>query len=313
MDVDLKSKVDIFKHYYKDISRTLIFDTNNVKELEILLYVINKNEVDKNELKSIRKYTSKSELNNVFNGNVKKAMSAFLCSNFQYEKIVKDTIIIYDNLVNKGFKKDKYLELLSFIITLRFHKKEYDNLLNNMLKAKTEIKSKVQGIDEFKLMNICFINLSMFSREYDQLVKKYLKIYFKLLRKNFDKKEAFFIALAMINLDEIDYTSYINNVMEIKSHLNNTKMEIKEEHYLLLGLSSLIIENNSEFIDNISEVYDDLCEKRLIKKDQIVLVSITLVLYEYIEIISEDDEDLFTENEINIVKKLIEYLTLLLI
>ncbi len=182
-----------------------------------------------------------------------------------------------------------------------------------MLKAKTEIKSKIQGIDEFKLMNICFINLSMFSREYDQLVRKYLKIYFKLLRKNFDKKEAFFIVLAMINLDEIDYTSYINNVIEIKSHLNNTKMEIKEEHYLLLGLSSLIIENNSEFVDNISEVYNELCEKRAIKKDQLVLVSITLVLYEYIEIISEDDEDLFTENEINIVKKLIEYLTVLLI
>ncbi len=60
MDVDLKSKVDIFKDYYKDISRTLIFDNNKVKVLESLLYIINKNEVDKSELKSIRKYISKS-------------------------------------------------------------------------------------------------------------------------------------------------------------------------------------------------------------------------------------------------------------
>ena len=130
MDVDLKSKIDIFKYYYNDIGRTLIFDNNKIKILESLLYIINKNELDKSELKSIRKYISKSELRNVFNGNVKKAISAFLCSNFQYEKIVKDTIIIYDNLVNKGFKKDKYLELLSFIITLRFHEKEYDIILN---------------------------------------------------------------------------------------------------------------------------------------------------------------------------------------
>ncbi len=43
MDVDLKSKVDIFKDYYKDISRTLIFDNNKVKVLESLLYIINMN------------------------------------------------------------------------------------------------------------------------------------------------------------------------------------------------------------------------------------------------------------------------------
>ncbi|AOR23177.1 DUF4003 family protein [Clostridium taeniosporum] len=313
MDVDLKSKVDIFKEYYNEINKALIFDNNKVKIVESLLYIINKNELDKRELKDIRKYISKSELKILFNGNVKKVISAFLCSNFQYKKIIKDTVIIYDSLVNKGFKKDKYLELLSFIITLRFPEEEYDTILNNMLKIKSEIKNKIQGIDEFKLINICFINLSMFCREYDHLVKKYLKIYFKLLKQSFNKEESFYIAIAMINLEEKDYTSYINKIIEAKELLNNTKIEMKEEHYLLLGLGSLIIENNDEFVDNIFDVYSSLCEKRFVKKDQIVIVSITLVLYEYIEIISEEDKELFIQNEINIVKKLIEYLTVLLI
>ena len=313
MDVDLKSKIDIFKEHYNDISKSLIFDNSKMKILESLLYIINKNELDKSELKKIRKYISKSELNNVFNNNVKKAISIFLCDNFQYEKTIKNTIIIYDSLINRGFKKDKYLELLSFIITLRFPKKEYDMILNNMLKSKDEVKNKIHGINEFKLTNICFINLSMFCREYDELVKKYFKVYFKLLKKDFSKEESFYITLAMMNLDKVEYTKYINNIIEIKKIINKVEVPIKKEHYLLLGLASLLIENNNEFVNNINDVYKNLNEKRFVKKEQKITISIALVLYEYIEIMSEDDEELFVENEISIVKKLIEYLTILLI
>lgn len=313
MDVDLKSKIDIFKEHYNEISKSLIFDNNKIKILESLLYIINKNELDKSELKKIRKYISKSELNNVFNGNVKKSISIFLCDSFQYEKTIKNTIIIYDSLINRGFKKDKYLELLSFIITLRFPKKEYDIILNNMLRVKNEVKNKIQGIEQFKFTNVCFINLSMFCREYDELVKKYFKIFFKLMKENFNKEESFYISLAMINIDKVDYTKYINNILDMKKTINKANFFIKKEHYLLFGLSSLIVENNYEFIKNISDVYNTLDERRFVKKEQKITISIALVLYEYIEIISDEDEELFVENEINIVKKLIEYLTILLI
>ncbi|SFD39795.1 DUF4003 family protein [Clostridium uliginosum] len=313
MDIDLRSKVIIFKEYYKDVNKVLRLESNKIKNLESFLYTTTDEEIDYEKTKEIKKYIKKSELGYVFSGDIRKIISIFLFSNDNYKKIIKDTIIIYDHLISKGFEKDKFTAFISFSISNRFHEKEYDNIIKKMIYIKRTLEFKEHIKYKTNIKYLCFLNLATFTKSSKEILEDYLNIYDKLINEGFSETETFYSVSTLILSDNKNYVERLNKVKDIKRVFQNNNIIICEEYYLLIGLSSLIVEKTEKFVGDVIEVYNQFAEKKHSKKNIFMLLSIGLVLNEYIQVISTKHMNSFIQGEVNLLSRLIEYITILLI
>lgn len=313
MDVDLRSKVNIFKEYYDNVNKSLRLDSSKIKVLESFLYTITNEEIDYIKLKEVRKYIKKSDIGFNFNSEMRKVMSIFLYSNSNYEKIIKDTAMIYNHLISKGFELDKLTEFISFNISVRFPEIEYDNIIKKMIYIKENIESRYSIGKECSLRNLCFLNLSMFTKESGEILKDYFDIYDTLINEEVNKEEALYSVSTLMLSDNKNYLGRLEKLKDIKKIFYDNNIVLEKNYYLLLGLSSLIVEKSDKFVDNVLEVHKCLYEKKYLKKNILMLLSIALVLNEYIEVTYAEYTNFFSDREVNILNRLLEYLSVIIV
>ena len=136
MDIELRNKVNLLSENYKEIKKQLRSDGDLFNHFEALLYGLTDKKLDLEKINEIREYIKSKKTNSIFKGNFLKIFSILMDNREDYKEVYKNTIIVYDFLVSKGFTYSNETVFASFILSKRFQEEELNYRVNKLIEIK---------------------------------------------------------------------------------------------------------------------------------------------------------------------------------
>lgn len=296
MDIELKNKVNLLSENYKEIKKQLRSDGDLYNHFEALLYGLTDKELDLEKINEIREYIKNKKTNSIFKGNFLKIFSILMDNRDDYKEVYKDTIVVYDFLVSKGFTHSNETVFASFILSKRFKEEELNYRVNKLIEIK-----ELLGSNEY----ISCANLAAGNKDIKTIEKEFneVKQIMASLGYSYDcEKENFVLTLI----------SNEGNLKERTKKAINILKEIEEEYLInslnflsLIAIASLFTSCEKSFISEFNDVYNMLKEtkgyKFFISKEVRIIISLCVVINKYAEEMKADLIDININDEISIL------------
>lgn len=296
MDIELKNKVNLLSENYKEIKKQLRSDGDLYNHFEALLYGLTDKELDLEKINEIREYIKNKKTNSIFKGNFLKIFSILMDNRDDYKEVYKDTIVVYDFLVSKGFTHSNETVFASFILSKRFKEEELNYRVNNLIEIK-----ELLGSNEY----ISCANLAAGNKDIKTIEKEFneVKQIMASLGYSYDcEKENFVLTLI----------SNEGNLKERTKKAINILKEIEEKYLInslnflsLIAIASLFTSCEKSFISEFNDVYNMLKEtkgyKFFISKEVRIIISLCVVINKYAEEMKADLIDININDEISIL------------
>ena len=253
MDIELKNKVNLLSENYKEIKKQLRSDGDLYNHFEALLYGLTDKELDLEKINEIREYIKNKKTNSIFKGNFLKIFSILMDNRDDYKEVYKDTIVVYDFLVSKGFTHSNETVFASFILSKRFKEEELNYRVNKLIEIK-----ELLGSNEY----ISCANLAAGNKDIKTIEKEFneVKQIMASLGYSYDcEKENFVLTLI----------SNEGNLKERTKKAINILKEIEEKYLInslnflsLIAIASLFTSCEKSFISEFNDVYNMLKETK---------------------------------------------------
>jgi len=296
LDIELKNKVNLLSENYKEIKKQLRSDGDLYNHFEALLYGLTDKELDLEKINEIREYIKNKKTNSIFKGNFLKIFSILMDNRDDYKEVYKDTIVVYDFLVSKGFTHSNETVFASFILSKRFKEEELNYRVNKLIEIK-----ELLGSNEY----ISCANLAAGNKDIKTIEKEFneVKQIMASLGYSYDcEKENFVLTLI----------SNEGNLKERTKKAINILKEIEKEYLInslnflsLIAIASLFTSCEKSFISEFNDVYNMLKEtkgyKFFISKEVRIIISLCVVINKYAEEMKADLIDININDEISIL------------
>lgn len=277
MDIELKSKVDVFNDTYKDMRKSFMFDGKRLNMMKTLLSFTNDRGFDIDKVKEVRKYLFNFKID-LYKLKYGKFLSLFFYDSSDYKKLYKSSRNIYEHLIAKGFNKNKTTLSLSLILSKNFEGDKLDKMVDKIVTLREQM-----GYIDYKY----YIILALSDKKISNLEYE-LKIVQKEIQsvESYNENMSKLIALSVIMGTE-DVPTKVENVFALICNIKSEVGKISEESLVFIGIISLIIEDPEVFAKELKNIYFSLNNIRLkrsiINKDSGVIVSLIILMNKYIE------------------------------
>ena len=301
MDIELRSKVDLLSENYKEIKKELKTDGDLLNHFEALLYGLTDRYLNIDKIKEIRQYIKSKKLNSGIKENFEKIFSIMLDNREDYSEVYDNTLSLYSFLISKGFNNTNKTIFAAFILSKRFKGEELNRRVLKLIKIKDSLNSS----DYLSCANLATTN-----KEIYEIKKEVFKVREKLKDLNFNwesNNDSFILSLLLDN-DNLERRTEmaVNIAKEVKKVFSVAPTKILP----LLGLATLLIEDEKIFITEIKDVYLALKKtkgyKFFVSKEFRLILSLSVVINKYAEEVKADLIDININDEINILLALEE-------
>ncbi|MDS0527018.1 DUF4003 domain-containing protein [Clostridium sp. SHJSY1] len=304
MDIELRSKVDLFSENYKEIRRVLRWDGKRINIIEALLNNRTDKEIDLEKLKKIRGYLEVEESEkNIFSRRFSNIFSLLIDESKDYKKVFQDTVTIYEHLTSKGFLENEATLFSAFMLSNRFYGQELDNRIIKTI----DIKYAFKG-DNY----ISYTLLATGDKSIDTIMDEFNTISDNIKKAgNYGEEIINNLTFSLI-LEDKEVVKKVEKVLDILCNIKSEIGILRSEVYSMLGITSTLIKNPMNFSKEIKDVFDRLNKKRFfkyfMKKELKIMISIGIVLNMYIEEVKADLIDISFNDKINMYLALEECL-----
>ena len=219
MDIELRNKVNLLSENYKEIKKQLRSDGDLFNHFEALLYGLTDKKLDLEKINEIREYIKSKKTNSIFKGNFLKIFSILMDNREDYKEVYKNTIIVYDFLVSKGFTYSNETVFASFILSKRFQEEELNYRVNKLIEIK-----ELLGSNEY----ISCANLAAGNKDIKTIEKEFNEVKQTMISLGYFydcEKENFILTLI----------SNEGNLKERTKKAINILKEIEEKYSFLRG------------------------------------------------------------------------------
>lgn len=304
LDIELRSKVDLFSENYKEIRRALRWDGKRINVIGALLNSRTDKEIDFEKLKKIRKYLEvNSNKGYSFSKKFNNMISLLIYDSKDYKKVYEDAITIYEHLTSKGFLENETTLFSSFMLSNRFYGQELENRIIKTIDIKNTFKG--DNYTNYALLAIGDKPIDTIINEFNIISDNIKQV------GNYNEEINNNLTFSLI-LEDKDVVKKVEKALDILCNIKSEIGMLKSDVYFMLGLSSTLIKNPMNFSKEIKDVYDKLNKKRFFKyfmnKDMKIMISIGIVLNMYIEEAKVDLIDISFSDKINIYLALEECL-----
>ena len=141
MDIELRNKVNLLSENYREIKKELRNDGDLFNHFEALLYGLTDKELDLENINEIREYIKNKKTSQLFRGNFLKIFSILMDNREDYKKVYKNTVLVYDFLISKGFSCSNKTVFAALILSKRFNEEELDRRVNKLIEIKESLES----------------------------------------------------------------------------------------------------------------------------------------------------------------------------
>lgn len=296
MDIELRNKVNLLSENYKEIKKQLRSDGDLFNHFEALLYGLTDKKLDLEKINEIREYIKSKKTNSIFKGNFLKIFSILMDNREDYKEVYKNTIIVYDFLVSKGFTYSNETVFASFILSKRFQEEELNYRVNKLIEIK-----ELLGSNEY----ISCANLAAGNKDIKTIEKEFNEVKQTMISLGYFydcEKENFILTLI----------SNEGNLKERTKKAINILKEIEEKYLInslnflsLIVIASLFTSCEKSFISEFNDVYNILKETKgyrfFISKEVRLIISLCIVINKYTEEMKADLIDININDEISIL------------
>ena len=266
-----------------------------------MLYGLTDRYLNIDKIKEIRQYIKSKKLNCGIKENFEKIFSIMLDNREDYSEVYDNTLSLYSFLISKGFNNTNKTIFAAFILSKRFKGEELNRRVLKLIKIKDSLNSS----DYLSCANLATTN-----KEIYEIKKEVFKVREKLKDLNFNwesNNDSFILSLLLDN-DNLERRTEmaVNIAKEVKKVFSVAPTKILP----LLGLATLLIEDEKIFITEIKDVYLALKKtkgyKFFVSKEFRLILSLSVVINKYAEEVKADLIDININDEINILLALEE-------
>lgn len=301
MDIELRGKVDLLSENYKEIKKELKTDGDLLNHFEALLYGLTDRYLNVDKIKEIRQYIKNKKLSLGIKGNFEKIFSIMLDNREDYSEVYENTLSVYNFLISKGFNNTNKTIFAAFILSKRFKGEELDRRVLKLFKIKDSLNSN----DYLSCANLATTNKEIYEiKEEVFRVREKLKSY----KVNWDSNNDSFILSLLLDNDNLERRTEM--AVNITKEMEKVFSIVPTKTLPLLGLATLLIEDEKIFITEIKDVYLALKKtkgyKFFVSKEFRLILSLGVVINKYAEEVKADLIDININDEINILLALEE-------
>lgn len=301
MDIELRGKVDLLSENYKEIKKELKTDGDLLNHFEALLYGLTDRYLNVGKIKEIRQYIKNKKLSLGIKGNFEKIFSIMLDNREDYSEVYENTLSVYNFLISKGFNNTNKTIFAAFILSKRFKGEELDRRVLKLFKIKDSLNSN----DYLSCANLATTNKEIYEiKEEVFRVREKLKSY----KVNWDSNNDSFILSLLLDNDNLERRTEM--AVNITKEMEKVFSIVPTKTLPLLGLATLLIEDEKIFITEIKDVYLALKKtkgyKFFVSKEFRLILSLGVVINKYAEEVKADLIDININDEINILLALEE-------
>lgn len=301
MDIELRSKVDLLSENYKEIKKELRTDGDLLNHFEALLYGLTDRYLNVDKIKEIRQYIKGKKAGLGIKGNFEKIFSIMLDNREDYSEVYENTLSVYKFLISKGFNNTNKTIFAALILSKRFKGEELDRRVLKLFKIKDSLNSN----DYLSCANLATTNKEIYEiKEEVFTVRKKLKSY----KFNYNSNDESFILSLLLDNDDLERRTEM--AVNIVKEMEKVFSIVPTKTLPLLGLATLLIEDEKVFITEIKDVYLALKEtkgyKFFVSKEFRLILSLGVVINKYAEEVKADLIDININDEINILLALEE-------
>lgn len=301
MDIELRSKVDLLSENYKEIKKELRTDGDLLNHFEALLYGLTDRYLNVDKIKEIRQYIKGKKAGLGIKGNFEKIFSIMLDNREDYSEVYENTLSVYKFLISKGFNNTNKTIFAALILSKRFKGEELDRRVLKLFKIKDSLNSN----DYLSCANLATTNKEIYEiKEEVFTVREKLKSY----KFNYNSNDESFILSLLLDNDDLERRTEM--AVNIVKEMEKVFSIVPTKTLPLLGLATLLIEDEKVFITELKDVYLALKEtkgyKYFVSKEFRLILSLGVVINKYAEEVKADLIDININDEINILLALEE-------
>ncbi len=277
MDIELKSKIDVFNDIYKDMRKNFMFDGKKSNVIKALLSFTNDDGFDIDKVKVIRKYLLKSKVD-IYKLRYRKMLSMFIYDSSDYKKLYYSSKDVYDHLVARGFSKDKMTFSIAVLLSRHFEGDKLQDMLRKTITIKKDMN--VIGGKYSLLFALADKDINNINNEIQiikneiQSVESYTENIIKLLS-------------ASIIISEKEVKSKLENALSLICNIKGAIGKINDESILFIGIASLIIEDAEIFAEEFKNIYALISSKennaKIYSRKYCIAISLIILICKYIE------------------------------
>lgn len=275
MDIELKSKVDIFNETYKEMRKTFYFDGKKLNMVKALSAVFESNYSDVDRVRKIKKYIYKSKFD-LFAIKYGRFISHFLCDSKDYKNIFKISKKIYEHLTMTGFSKSRTTLAFSIILSKRYSIDKLNEVVEKAVAIKKDIK--LSSEEYYILLALIKGDVEKIKDELNNTKKAIQSL------EGYGEDRSTLLALSILIGDE-DINTKVENAFSLISNIKEEMGKISEECFVFIGLASLIAEDNETFAKELKEVFSLFVKdnREVFNKEIIMVLSLAILICRYIE------------------------------
>lgn len=279
---------DVITRYNK-VKKDLRFDGEYLNYFAAILSVINKNYINYDKIKLIRKKISvETSWHSSFRGTGLYIISIILSFKEDFEQKIEKIISIEEKLVSHGFKESSYLALASYILEKSKNEKSVEEFIGiyDVIHKKS---SKITCDEDYPMIALMV---------YKEIHESFLT----------DKYEDYFSTFNLIETkssnvvqDMVISSMIFNNEVNINNF--TTKEKIESQYALLYPIFFKKSENTVNILDLFEDKLEDYIELQLFMDSSFRrFLSMTLLLVSSQELNNEDLEVLISLCILNFTK-----------
>ena len=278
MDIELKSKIDVFNDTYKDMRKNFMFDWKKSNVMKALLSFTNDDGFDADKVKEIRKYLLSLKVD-IYKLRYGKMLSMLIYDSADYKKLYHESRHVYDHLTANGFNKNKITLCMAVMLCKSFH----GDKLQKMVEKTISIKDDINTIDGKYSMMLALADKDISEIDYE----------FKIIEKEIKSVESYTdnmikILAASIIVSKEDVKSKIENSFALICNIKSVVGKINDDSLLFIGIASLIIEDSENFAKEFKNIFSLVSSKKknntkIYSKKHCIAISLIILICKYIE------------------------------
>lgn len=278
MDIELKSKIDVFNDTYKDMRKNFMFDGKKSNVMKALLAFTNDDGFDVDKVKEIRKYLLNSKVD-IYKLRYRKMLSMLIYDSADYKKLYYASRDVYDHLTAKGFNKNKITLCIAVMLCKNFN----GDKLQRMVDKTILIKNNINTIDSKYSML-----LALADKDISEIDNE-LKVIEKEIKSVESYTDSMIKMLASsIIISKEDVKSKLENCLSLICNIKSAVGKINHESLLFIGIASLIIEDSESFANELENIYSLVSSKKknntkIYSRKHCITISLIILICKYIE------------------------------
>lgn len=243
---------------YKKVKEDFRYDGEYINHFASLVYGNRKQDVPTKRIKEIRSFIKNNTSRmSYFRGDILYILSFLIGSEEEWDKVIEKIILVYEELIEKGFKESHYLVLTAYAIVKYSEERDFDDIINKTKHIYDDMKQRYDNVTNegdhlhCSLLALNDVNTSDLYLKMDSLFE--LVSDFDMFSKNSVQ------GLAMTTLLNKDVEE-LNIIYKLLKEFEDRDIKVSHQFLSIIGMAT--VDGDVErYADKIDMVTDYLCKE----------------------------------------------------